>query len=402
MTNTQKLTIRASEIRQRLNAISTLDGDAITEQVQAEEIKLQTEYRETETKLRAAIASDPEPVATFSAGTAEGRELRMLTARADLGAIFQAALDRGTPQGETRELQEHHGLGPNQIPLDMLRQADRRQEFAVTPAPGNVGTDQGEVVPYVFPQACAAFLGIDSPAVGVGEAVFPVLTKKLTVRTPTENNDADETTGAFAAEVLSPSRIQASFFYSREDRARFAGMDQALRMNLGEGLADGLDDQILSGTNGLFTGTNLADNARGTGSDFAHYRDALGYGRVDGRYAGGVGDLRLVVGQATYAKMATVYRANNADDSALDVLMAKTGGVKVSPHVPAVASSKQNAVVRLGSRRDMVAPVWDGVTLIPDEVTKAKAGQIVITAVMLHAVKIVRAGGFHKQETNHS
>ena len=39
--------------------------------------------------------------------------------------------------------------------------------------------------------------------------------------------------------------------------------------------------------------------------------------------------------------------------------------MKVSAHVPPVASKKQNAVVRLGMRRDMVAPIWEGLTLIP-------------------------------------
>ena len=63
--------------------------------------------------------------------------------------------------------------------------------------------------------------------------------------------------------------------------------------------------------------------------------------------------------------------------------MAITSGIKVSAHVPAVASNKQNAVIRLGMRRDMVAALWDGVTLIPDEITLAKKGQIQITAVLL-------------------
>ena len=81
--------------------------------------------------------------------------------------------------------------------------------------------------------------------------------------------------------------------------------------------------------------------------------------------------------------------------------MAVTAGVKVSAHVPAVASHKQNAVIRLGMRRDMVAPVWEGVTLIPDEITLAAKGQIVITAVMLHAVKILREAGFYKQQVQH-
>ena len=89
------------------------------------------------------------------------------------------------------------------------------------------------------------------PTVPVGQAVFPVLTKELDVRTPAENADAEETTGTFSADVLSPARIQAAFFYSREDRAKFAGMDAALRENLTEGLSAGLDKQILAGTAGL-------------------------------------------------------------------------------------------------------------------------------------------------------
>ena len=48
----------------------------------------------------------------------------------------------------------------------------------------------------------------------------------------------------------------------------------------------------------------------------------------------------------------------------------------------------------------MVAPIWSGVTLIPDEVTKAANGQIVITAIMLHAIKLLRSDGYYKQEIN--
>ena len=67
-----------------------------------------------------------------------------------------------------------------------------------------------------------------------------------------------------------------------------------------------------------------------------------------------------------------------------------------------LASNKQNAVIRLGSRRDMTAPVWEGITLIPDSVTLADKGQIKITAVMLHAVKILREAGFYKQQLQHA
>ena len=97
---------------------------------------------------------------------------------------------------------------------------------------------------------------------------------------------------------------------------------------------------------------------------------------IDGYYAQMASELRVLFGPATYAHAAAEYRANSADDSALDSLMRVAGGVRVSPHVPAVATKVQGLVIAKGvGRRNMVAPVWEGVTLIPDEVTKAKTGR---------------------------
>ena len=45
-----------------------------------------------------------------------------------------------------------------------------------------------------------------------------------------------------------------------------------------------------------------------------------------------------------------------------------------------------------------VAPVWQGVALIRDEVTSTlrKAGQISVTAVMMADFKILRSAGFQR------
>ena len=174
------------------------------------------------------------------------------------------------------------------VPLAALRhwEDEPLETRAVTPAPSNVGINQSTIIPYVFPQAVATFLGVDMPTVGVGEASYPVLTKKLDVHTPAEGAAAAETTGSFDAEKLEPSRIQAAFFFSREDRARFAGMTESLRQNLNEGLMDGLDAQIVAGTNGLLTSTNLSNHNVNAVTNFANYIANFGYGRVDGRYAG--------------------------------------------------------------------------------------------------------------------
>ena len=81
----------------------------------------------------------------------------------------------------------------------------------------------------------------------------------------------------------------------------------------------------------------------------------------------------------------------------------KTGGVRVSAHVPLVAAHKQNALVRLGSHdRAVIQVLWDGVTLVPDEITKVKTGEIAIAAILLTACKILRSNSFRKQEVRHA
>ena len=52
MLDSQRLQIRISEIRSRLNEISGLEGEAFTEEIRQESDKLTTEFREVETKFR--------------------------------------------------------------------------------------------------------------------------------------------------------------------------------------------------------------------------------------------------------------------------------------------------------------------------------------------------------------
>ena len=257
MTDLIKLEIRCGEIRQRLSAIGGMDE--LNDETRAELDALKREYSDTEGRVAALKIAGEAPTATIETRSSEGREYRRLTERANVGQIFDSILNHRTIDGATAELQTHHNLDTNQVPLAlMIRNWPGEGELetrAVSPAPSNVGQNQQSIIPYVFPMSAASYLMVDMPTVPVGEAVYPVLTSELDVKTPAENADADETTASFSADILTPSRIQAAFFYSREDKARFAGMDAALRENLSMGLADGLDKAILSSTTGLFTGT---------------------------------------------------------------------------------------------------------------------------------------------------
>ena len=400
MTDLQRVQLRLSQVRQRLAEIGSIED--VTDEIRTEAGNLQTEVRDLETRQSALIAAGVEPVVEPTGEGLNDEQFAELVTRANAGEVFEAALEHRSLEGATRELQEELGLQGNQVPLALLTQA-QLETRAVTPAPANTGAMQHEIIPGVFPMSCGAWLGVDMPTVGTGEQVYPVITTNATAHTPDESADAAETTGAFSADALTPSRIQASFFYSREDRARFSGMDAALRANLSDALSDGLDKQIIAGDDeGLFHGTNLANHAATAVTGYADYISNFSYGRVDGTWASEVMDLRVLFGSDTYAHAASLYRGNNADEHALARLMADTGGVKVSAHVPDTASNKQSGLIRLGMRSDAVAPVWEGITIIPDEVTKAKSGEIVITAVMLYNFKILRTGGFYKQETQHA
>ena len=401
----QTLEIRAGEIRKRLSEIGSMPD--LTDENRSELDTLKNEYSDNDSKRAALTISGDGPGTYVETRSGEGREFRAMLDRSSIGEVFDAALSKRTVDGASAELQQHYGLDQNQIPLALLARSwadnDDLEKRAVTPAPGQVSQNQSMIVPYVFPQSAATFLGVDMPTVGVGESVYPVLTKDLDVRTPAENATAAETTGAFSASVLTPSRIQASFFYSREDRARFAGMDAALRENLSEGLADGLDDVILSGTDGLFTGTNLPNNAQTTNDTFDTYLSNLVWNQVDGRYAATPSDLVMVVGAATLKDLGQTYRNTSVDRSALDRVLELTSGVRVSTHVPAPATNRQDVVIRRGMSMTAVAPVWEGITIIPDEISLADKGQLKITAVMLHAFKVLRTGaGLVKQGTDHS
>ena len=198
--------------------------------------------------MRAAIEADDDT-------TSESREWADVSGRFDLEEMFAGVLEHRSSSGAVAEVQKERGLASNAIPTEMLM-----EKRAVTPAPADTGQTQSQITGFVFPQSVAAFLGIPSAIVPVGDATFPVLTSDPSAGVPAENADQAETTGAFTADVLTPKRIQASFFWSREDAARMSGMGDALRDALQGGIADKLDSELLRGSDGLLTGTNLGNH----------------------------------------------------------------------------------------------------------------------------------------------
>ena len=226
MTKLQKLQLEASETRTKISdllALSEMD-DAQRGTLGS----LTTRMQHIEIETRAAIVSEPPAVETRQAHTdSEARELLGLIDRADMGRIFGGVLEHRNQDGIEAELQQHYHLSGNQVPLAMLTRAPLETR-AVTPAPSDVGQNQAEIIPGVFPESCAAWLGVDMPTVGVGEQVYPVLTTSATVHVPAENAAAAETTGAFSADVLSPFPFAGEFFLQPRGPGALHGHGQRL------------------------------------------------------------------------------------------------------------------------------------------------------------------------------
>ena len=388
--------LKLSEIREKLNDLNAVT--APTEEQQSEERDLIASQKTCEVEYRAALTAEADEHATVEVD-AEERARLQLVGRCNVGRIVAAFAEHRSCDGAESEIQQHHGLQSNQIPLDLLRLPVEHR--AVTTGPTNVGTTEQPVIMPIFAAGVGAFIGADRPVVDAGTVAYPVLDQRPTVGGPhTDSTSVDETTGSFSSELLTPGRCQASYYYKRVDAARFSSIDMALRQALNGGLEEKLDKDLIGV---LLRGVNLANHGVTAVTTFADYLSQFGHARVDGRYAAALSDVRAVVGAPTYAHMGNQYRSNNADYSALDAIDKKTAGVRVSVHVPGVASNKQNALIRLGMHdRAVLQVLWDGVTLIPDEITKAKTGEIAITAVLLSATKILRADSFYKQETKHA
>ena len=291
--------------------------------------------------------------------------------------------------GVEAELQRHFGIPGNAIPVEMLLETRAAATFT-----GDEPNNTRPIVTQVFPMSVSEFAGVNIETVPVGQASWPIITTGATVHAPAQGADAAETTGVVGIDTLNPKRLQSAFSFQVEDQAALGFLDAALRQNLSEALGSELDKKILTRTgDGLLDfGT---DPTTPTAATTAAEYMAAAYAVDAGVYANSVEEIRMIVGPETYVHMGSVWRANGSDDNIASLFSRLSGGLRVSGHVPDYASNHQEGVVIKGMpRRNCVAALWQGVSLIEDRVTRAKQGEIILTAVSLYDFKILRTDGY--------
>ena len=380
MKESQKLELRGSAVRQRLNTLS--GRETLTAEETAEVDQLTTEYGTLETRRRAAlVAEDVEGVTSEHADDGEGREVRDLVGRVALRNYLGAAAEGSPVQDAEAELNAALDLpATNYIPFQALETRDADNEDletradAETTAPSTTGARQDSIMARVFANTAANFLGVRMPTVPVGQSNFPVFTSGATGATADGGAVKDAETATFTVTALTPKRLTARYLFRVEDMAVFAGMEEALRADLRGALGEALDAAVLVG-DGVspnvsgFLGAGLASPADPTvTAAFAQYVDEIA-GMVDGRYAQDVSGVRMLVGPSTYANIASAF-ATSSGVSAINYVRDLGGMIKVSAHVPTkTAAHIQGSIGArgVGNTPAAVAPMWQGIRLIRDE-----------------------------------
>ena len=396
MTNEQRIALRLSEVRSRLNEIAGMDE--LTDEVRDESRALETEYADLETRHRAAIIGNggtPDPAQDE---TGEGAEVRHLTRTARLGRYLEAAANGRAADGAEAELRDAYGLTDSSaVPWAAIAPLEVRADN-VTPAPSTLPRNQDEILARVFPKSATAFLGCDMPRVGVGETSYPVLVTGQTAKTLAKGGTVESAAGSFSVLNLSPKRLTARFSFAVEDAAVLRGMESALREDLGAAMMDALDKAVLTGDG---TGANVSgflDSSSGSltiptapssEAAYADYLSAIG-DQLDGRYASGPKDVKLLVGAKTAGHMLSALQSGSGM-TAWETVGRVAGGLQVSGNIPAPTSKVQNAIARRGMVRAATCPMWEGVRLIRDEITAAASGQVHVTAIALYSFGFIRA-----------
>ena len=162
MTNAQKIRLRLSQVRQRLNEIAGLEGNAFTDEIRAEAESLQNEYADLETRHQAAIVAEGEAETRANGEDEDARERLDLRTRASLTAYLRAVLSGRQVDGAEAELRAAAGIGDG-IPLELWDTANGDRETradTATGAPGTVGVNLDRIRPAVFAASIAPRLGI--------------------------------------------------------------------------------------------------------------------------------------------------------------------------------------------------------------------------------------------------
>ena len=409
MTKTQRLELRASEIRQRLNELSGIDTGELTDEQRGEIDRLANEYSDVERQKRAAIiAGDaPEIPEPNGAGDGESREIDNLLERAEIKNYLTAAASGIPVDGAERELR-HAILGDDvdesYMPIDMLDTTmllETRADAATNVADA-IQHNQQSIAGRIFAQTAGAYMGVQRPSVGIGETHYYALTGGTTADVRSDGVAMEAAAATFTSKAVAPVRLTARYLFGIESTARIRGFEEALRADIRAVLGDKLDNLALNGQAAVtdvspaIEGIISQLTAPANPNSVALWTDYLSIypDRVDGKTSMDGSNVRLLVNPDTYKHAQATQIAISGELLRRNL---PTGRFRASANMPDTASTIATILsYTASSRAGYVEPIWRGISLIRDVYSKAAEGQVALTAVMLTGAAMVDASQYKR------
>ena len=407
MNKLQKLQIRQSEIRQRLNELLGLETR--TEEQTSELKTLTAEGSAIEPEVRAAIVSTPDPEEVITkTGDPETRERLELRSKARVNDFLRARMRGQFASGASGEYADAVGVTDGSIPLDLFQPPEQRaglETRAITPPPSTgTGVRLRPIQPFVFSEGLAGLIGIAMPTVESGQFSTATITTALQATAKAKGSDADDTAAALTAVTSGVKRISASVTTAAEDEASVGAdnFEAALSAHMMLALQNAHDGYALTGDGvapnpkGILTALG-AVATRSTLETFGSYA-AVPADAVDGLFARETSDVLILCGTQTLTHAAKTFQANTAV-SASGYLRAESGGFRASSRFAAPASNVQQALaVRRGRTGVEVAvqPVWNRIVIDDVYTLSASAQRKVVMHILLGDVIVQQAGAFKR------
>ena len=415
MTNAQKIQLRLSQVRTRLNEISGLEGESFTAEVRAEAETLQTEYRDLETRHQAAIVGEAEEAGQqerkFRANDGEGAELRSLSRRVRIGNYVRSAMEGAGVGGAEAEFNEALGLKrPHAFPLRLL--APGAEQRNTTDADGMA--TQASWLERLFAESAAMAVGITMESVAPGAASFPVMGKASA--TPVEGKQRGRTQAAadlshsVSVTRIEPTRHAARTLFSLEDDYRVPGLESAIRRDLASAVMDSKDRAMFLGDDGanensaditgLATATGVTAPTPLPVADIAKAPETIEMflSLVDGIHASRLEDLRVVATVGANTQWCKTIHSSAASTETIKGFLNSGGVTWMTRGEIEAAYATGDWIAFVGMARGLagagVAAIWADGQLIRDPYGSAAKGEVALTLSTFWGFALPRAANF--------
>ena len=433
MTNAQKLAIRLSEIRQRLNTIAGLPDAEMTDDIRTEADTLTTEFRNAETQHRAAIVAEgaeaDAAAGDFGNGDGEPAEVRALMDRVTIGDYLSPAAAGAAIVGVPVEIAaalELPAAGVNggvAVPWQVLGRGLGEQRAAPEPraytttANNDGPTGQRPILQRLFGPGTMDSLGVRMDTVPAGRTEWPLVATGITPAQVVEGTAAaDAVEMMFNYANLRPKRLTGRYEFSHEAAASVADLEQAIRRDLADAISSAMSNAIINGAavdaGDAATAANVegfisklaaptAPAAEAVYADYAGSHAAL----VDGLHASREGDVSSVIGVGSYTHAAAVYQAGSGE-SGTEALMRRSMSCMASSYIPAATGTPlvQNGNIyhAMGPngggvmRGDSVAAMWPTLEIVRDIYSQASVGVMLTWVGLWDAAVAFRSAAYSR------